>query len=628
VYAPRDLRSPGLAPGFTQAEFDDLVDRHMESGGQPGLAYGVVRDGRLVHSGGRGRRWLAEGAAGSAAGPVPDEKTVFRIASMTKSFTAAIVLLLRDEGALRLDDEITKYVPEATALRGPTDDAPPLTIRALLTMTAGLPTDDPWGDRQQDLPDDAFAGLLRAGLSFAWTPGTAYEYSNTGYALLGRVISAAAGEPYADAVTRRLLAPLGLRSTVFTAAEVPPDRLALGYRSAPGGGWEEVPFAGHGAFASMGGLFSTLEDLATWVGGFTGAYPPRDGADDGPGARPGGTHPLGRASRREQQQPHRALPPAVSWSSLAEPPLVRGQAYGFGLIVEQDQVLGDLVSHGGGYPGFGTHMRWHPASGYGVVVLSNATYAPAARLSGQLLDLILMTGPANPLRSAPVPRLADPAPGKTATGMTATGMTATGMTAAAEAAQAGVNRLIEGWDDELAAGLLAPNVDADEPLERRRAAIERIRADLGPLEPDPADAWSSSPAHRVWWLRGPGGRARVEIRLSPQLPPQVQTLSVTAVRHPPTEILALAELIARALGTDAPAWPEGWRLPPDDEGEVDRSLRVASAWAGACRVGAVISGDGACQVTFRLEGGSMALALALSWEPGTRHLTAVSLRPL
>ena len=99
-----------------------------------------------MHAAGFGRR--------SLGGPAPDERTVFRIASMSKSFTASAIMLLRDAGALALDDPAASYVPELAGWVNGAADAGPLTIRHLLTMTAGFPTDDPWGDRQQGLPLD------------------------------------------------------------------------------------------------------------------------------------------------------------------------------------------------------------------------------------------------------------------------------------------------------------------------------------------------------------------------------------------------------------------------------------------------------------------------------------------
>ena len=150
-----------------------IATRFAARGGQPGLAYGIIAGGELAHSGGRGERWLG--------GPVPDAGTVFRIASMTKSFTATLVLMLRDGGALRLDDLAADYVPELAGLELPTPDSPPITIRHLLTMTSGFPTDDPWGDRQQGLDPAVFARLLAdGGIRSAWAPGTKFEYSNLG----------------------------------------------------------------------------------------------------------------------------------------------------------------------------------------------------------------------------------------------------------------------------------------------------------------------------------------------------------------------------------------------------------------------------------------------------------------
>lgn len=592
------------------------VDRHRAGGFEPGFAYGVVRHGELVLAGGRGERRLGS--------DVPDADTVFRIASMTKSFTAATVLVLRDEGLLRLDDEVVRYVPEVATLRPPTDDAPPLTVRSLLTMTAGFPTDDPWGDRQQDLPDDAFTRLLADGLSFAWTPGTAFEYSNLSYALLGRVIAAAAGEPYPDVVTGRLLAPLGLTSTGFAADGVPAERLAQGYRRAPAApgddvaGWQDVPFAGYGSFAPMGGLFSSVRDLARWVGGLAGAFPPRDGD--------GEVHPLRRSSRRELQLPHHGLPPLVTWRSIAEPPTVRGSAYGFGLVVERDRLLGTIVSHSGGYPGFGSHMRWHPGSGLGFVALGNATYTPMARLGAQLVDALLTQvlvgeddGEKAPLvRHVPCGRSgASPSP--------ATGS----LVGAAESARADVERLLRAWDDDLAARLFAMNVDLDEPLAVRRATIERIAAWLGPLEPDTGtDAVSVSPAHCAWWMRGPGGRVRVEIRLSPEQPPRVQTLGLTTVPEPPAPHRRIAERLAGLLGDLDVRWPAD--LPSAvtlDVASVSRELRAAAAWAGRCRVTQVVACDGHGEVTFRLDGERCALHLTLTADEVTGTVSAVSIVP-
>lgn len=596
---PRHRRDPRL----DLETVERLVDEHAALGLEPGLAYGVVDQGRLVHDGGRGVRRHGGGD------DVPGATTAFRIASMTKSFTAASVLLLRDEGRLRLDDEVTRFLPEVAALRPPTDDSPPLTVRMLLTMTAGFPTDDPWGDRQQDLPDEDFVGLLSRGLSFAWPPGVIFEYSNLGYALLGRVITAAAGEPYADVVRRRLLEPLGLTSTGFLAPDGPdaagePD-LATGHRRGRDG-WEIVPFAGYGAFAPMGGLFSTVTDLARWVGGMADAFPPRDG-------EPAEEHPLRRGSRRELQLPQLGLPPSVTWRSLSEPPTVRGMAYGFGLMVENDPRLGTLVSHSGGYPGFGSHMRWHPASGLGVVVLGNATYTPVSRLGAKIMDALLSewrpgAGPAGPCHGP------EPATGS--------------MREKMAAVRRAVERLLTNWDDALALELFSMNVDLDEPIPQRRARVEAILHTLGPLSADgEAPPTSVSPAHCAWWMRGPYGRLRIEIRLSPELPPRVQTLTLTPVPEPPLH-RRVAQELAAMLGDRMPRWPDNLALAaPLDLEEADRRIRVAAAWAGESAVEDIVASDGGHEATFRLVGERADLLLTIAIGSATAAVEKVLFTP-
>ncbi|HEX5240017.1 MAG TPA: serine hydrolase domain-containing protein, partial [Candidatus Limnocylindrales bacterium] len=247
---------------------DEIADRTFAGWKVPGLVYGVVIDGELVHSRGLGTLRVGEDAP-------PDADSVFRIASMTKSFTAATILSLRDEGRLRLDDPVALHLPELASLRGPTLDSPPISLRHLLTMTAGFPTDDPWGDRQQGLDPRAFLELAARGLSFAWAPGTRFEYSNLGYGLLGRVISAVTRREYRDAVRERILDPLGMTSTGYLQSEVPPERLARGYVWRDGA-FRPEPMDEYGALASMGGVFTSIRDLTTWVSGFLDAFPPRD----------------------------------------------------------------------------------------------------------------------------------------------------------------------------------------------------------------------------------------------------------------------------------------------------------------------------------------------------------------
>ena len=241
----------------------------------------------------------------------------------------------------------------------------------LATMSGGLPSDDPWADREEAMADASFDELLRTGVQLAWVPGTAFEYSNLGYALLGRAIQVAAGRRFHDVVVRELIVPLGLRSTAFTSDVAASGGVAIGHRARRRRlGGPAVQRAG--AFSPIGGLFGTVTDLARWVQFFVDAH-----HGDGAG-------PLSAASRREMQQGYRLIPPDPK-----DPTTPDAGAYGFGLVAGHDPDHGAVVSHAGEYPGFSASIGWHPATGIGVVALENATYAGVSRVAGAALRDLL-----------------------------------------------------------------------------------------------------------------------------------------------------------------------------------------------------------------------------------------------
>src|SRR5688572_24966170 len=254
----------------------------------PGAVWGIVIDGRLAHVGVTGYRDVA------SKSPV-DSGTVFRIASMTKSFTAMAILKLRDEGKLGLDDPAERYVPELKGLRYPTTDSPRITIRHLLTHSGGFPEDNPWGDQQLSATEAQLSRMLRDGIPFSNPPGIAYEYSNYGFAILGRVVSEVSGKPYDEYVSQNILQPLGMTSTTLHPSKVAASRRAVGYRWEDQR-WKEEPALPHGSFGAMGGMLTSIRDLSRYVSVFLEAWPPRDGPE---------TAPLRRASLRELQQPWR-----------------------------------------------------------------------------------------------------------------------------------------------------------------------------------------------------------------------------------------------------------------------------------------------------------------------------------
>ena len=569
-------------------EVDQVSDRFLVDKHIPGLAYGVVVGGELVHSRGIGTLRVGEEAA-------PDADSVFRIASMTKSFTAATILCLRDEGRLSLDDPIGRHVPELANLAGPTTDSPVITVRQLMTMAAGLATDDPWGDRQQGLDLARFSELLRRPLTFAWTPGTRFEYSNLGYGILGRLITNVAGKEYREVVRERLLEPLGMSATTYLREEVPAERLARGYLWRDDAYIEE-PIDPYGALASMGGIFTSVRDLARWVAFFTDAWPPRDD--------PEGDAPLLRATRREMQHGHNPMPASISLPALDADPEVGAGAYGFGLFVEDNSRWGRIVGHSGGYPGFGSNMRWQPASGLGVIVVGNHRYAPATLLAREITRSLLAADVVPVRRVQPSAAFAGP--------------------------RTALEGLLATWDEDVAGRLFAMNVELDRPLALRRAELERVRAAHGPLHPDPElPAESESPVYETWWLADEwGGRVKLEVSLSPEHPPRVQTFEIKSVPAPSESLVATANAVVGALNAPRPELPDGLDLGPDVErSALERALRIAAARYAPVTLGPAVGGDGAATATWRLGGMTGRLELSVTRDAATTLVTAIALRP-
>ncbi len=477
-------RAAKLATAFPA--IDRLVSEFAAARQVPGFAYGIIVDGRLVHVATAGYRELRSRA------PV-DTATVFRIASMTKSFTAVAILQLRDEGRLALDDPAERHVPELAGLRYPTADAPRITIRHLLTHAGGFPEDNPWGDQQLAATDDQMAAMMRSGIPFSNAPGIAYEYSNFGFAILGRIVANVSGMPYPRYISERVLAPLGMRVTTLEAASVPEGRLAHGYRRQDDR-WLEEPQLPDGAFGSMGGMLTSIGDLGRYVGFMLDAWPPRDGAETGP---------LSRASRREMQQIARySGASAVADTADAELSLTAG-GYGYGLRVSQTCRFRSSVAHTGGLPGFGSLMRWLPEYGVGIVALGNLTYTGWSNVAEEALNLLAETGALEPRVPQPSPVLVE--------------------------RQAEVTRLITSWDAALANRLAAMNLYRDEPADRRRAAIERVRdraggscRNVGPFEAENA-------LRGRWRMRCADGDLRVTITLAPTEPAKVQFLDVASI---------------------------------------------------------------------------------------------------
>ena len=202
-----------------------LVGEEPGSGTVPGIAFAIVRNGDVVHSGGTrrdfaDRAWAAPGSWWSGA----NHRTAFRIASMTKSFTAATLLSLRDDGLLDFDARVATLIPEFDRPGWNSE----VTVRHLMTMSAGFPSDDPWGDRQQSLDVGRFRSFIADRLAPTWRPGECFEYSNLGYAMLGLVIRRRTGSCTAGR-TRTCLDRSASSATGFDETELGGVPVAAGY---------------------------------------------------------------------------------------------------------------------------------------------------------------------------------------------------------------------------------------------------------------------------------------------------------------------------------------------------------------------------------------------------------------
>ena len=338
-----------------------------------GAVAGLVRDDRLVWRTAFGHADL------QTARPIGLD-TVFRAASITKTFTATAVVQLRDAGALRLDDPLTLHLPEFTAASNPFGAIEDVTLLRLLTHTAGLPVEPPGFDWSQDrYPDTAAIVAAFDGLALVVPPDDRMKYSNLGYQLLGEVVSRASGMPYSEAIVRRILQPLGMSDTSFDPGAELRDRAATGYDARVFS--DDLPRAEErpSSTISDGGLWTTLADLGRWASF----------------QLLGDDAVLAPASLAVMHRPHRITDPA--WR----------RAVGLGWYVHRTDA-GVRIGHSGGTFGFVSRIVVDPAERSAAVILANGD-APLAPLGDTLLDLAAgrtdpgSEGTAPAGRPAPVP---------------------------------------------------------------------------------------------------------------------------------------------------------------------------------------------------------------------------------
>lgn len=455
-------------------ELEQMMEQYAKEKNIPGIAYGIVVDNELIIASATG---VLDIKTNLSATP----QSAFRIASMTKSFTAMAIMKLRDDGKLLLSDPASKYIPEMSKLEYLTEDSPTINIENLLTMTAGFPEDNPWGDRQLDESDQMLLDLISGGISFSNSPSFGYEYSNTGYAILGHIVSKVSGQPYQEYIKENILLPLGMTHTYWEINDVPEDQLAIGYR------WEDEqwklePMLHDGSYGAMGGLITTIEDFSKYVSFHLSAWPVRNGLEAGP---------IKRSSLREMQTPHFPF-----LNTNGDCAIMSG--YGFGLGISTNCNGLTWVSHGGALPGFGSNYRFYPEYGVGIMAFCNLTYTTPWPLK-EFEDLLFEKVGLKP-RKLPISDILEERKNQ-------------------------LISLIQTGDETLEDSILAENFFLDRSKEHRYADYKAILAKAGEIK----NVTLLQPENQLrgsFTLEGENGNVDIYFTLTPEKDPKVQQLDV------------------------------------------------------------------------------------------------------
>ena len=318
------------------------------AGESPGAAVMVIENGEILFKGGFG---LADIDSGT---PITPESS-FRLASVSKQFTAMAVMILSERGQLAYDDKLTLYLPE---LKRFGDD---ITLRHLLTHTGGLPDyydvlEEAVGD---SMPDTEAAMEFLAGWGEPlFAAGDRYEYSNPGYEMLALVVERVSGLTFGQFLQENIFGPLGMESSVaYESPDVEIRNRAFGYSRS------EDTFVLNDDDAlnlilGSGGIYSTVEDLYLWD---QALY----------------TEKLMRRSALEE-----AWSPAVFNNGDDSP-------YGFGWRLEPYGALGRRLYHAGGWVGFSTFIVRYPEQNFSVILLSNLDEFDGEKIANRITDIYL-----------------------------------------------------------------------------------------------------------------------------------------------------------------------------------------------------------------------------------------------
>jgi CubicO group peptidase (beta-lactamase class C family) len=328
----------GSALAQAPSDVDRAVLQHLQRTKTPGCSVAIVKDGQVTFSKGYG---LANIETDTAATP----ETVYRIGSLTKPFTAMLVMAHVEKGELSLDDPIVKHLPDLPKA------FEKVTVRQLLNHTSGIAsyTNLPAFVKQAREIGTAKEMIdMSAAAPVDFAPGASWKYNNTGYIVLGELVAKLEGRPWAQAVTERIAKPLGLENTRPSDPAAIVKNRASGY-APDANGVKNAAYLDLSWPYSAGAMESTVLDLAKWESS------------------------LGRLLKPETLN-------AMTTPSGA------AKTYGLGWSVADVNGV-RIVSHGGAIPGFHAFLGRVPAKKTAVIVLTNSSAGQADALGRQILGL-------------------------------------------------------------------------------------------------------------------------------------------------------------------------------------------------------------------------------------------------
>ena len=489
-YKPAVFTNPDRFEKIKKAfpAIDSIYKKYAADNHFPGLAFGIVADGKLVHSGNYGYTDIEKKIPVTAS-------SLFRIASMSKSFTAMAILKLRDEGKLNLDDPAYRYIPELKNLKYPVSDAPPITVRHLLTHGAGFPEDNPWGDRQLADTDNELMEFLKKQISFSNPPDIEFEYSNLGFALLGKIITNVSGNRYQDYIRENIWKPLGMTTTEWEYGNVAPEKLAHGYRWL-NEKWNEEELlhdTPDGSWGAMGSMISSINEFANYMALHLSAWPPNNSKDFAP---------VKRSSVREMHHPWRfnGFNPDFKYPEGRKCAIVSAYCYGLGWTKDCEGRV--YISHSGGLPGFGSQWSIMPDYGIGVVAFANRTYAGVGGLNLQVLNTIIKIAGLQPAQLPPSAILAK--------------------------RKNELVNLLPAWNNAEQSGIFAENFFPDYPIDSLRKQAKELFAKAGKIisvkELKPENQLRGS-----FIMKGENSDILIYFTLSPESPPLIQEYRIREV---------------------------------------------------------------------------------------------------